>query len=214
LRNALLARVLIVGVCALLAGGAWLLSGRRGEQTPTLWTTSGERPAAAAPAGALPIIGAGPIRSSATARPGPPVRIRIPAIGVDSRLQRLGLEPDGTLQAPTDWGTAGWYAGGPRPGEAGPAVIAGHVDSTSGPAVFYALRALRIGDAVLVTDRRGTVLRFVVDSIATFPKSRFPTALVYGPQPLPVLRLITCTGAFDAAKHSYVDNLVVSAHLA
>jgi sortase (surface protein transpeptidase) len=92
-------------------------------------------------------------------------------------------------------------------------MIAGHVDSTLGPAVFYRLRDLRPGDRVFVTDRRGTVRRFVVDDLASFRKSRFPTALVYGPQPLPVLRLITCTGAFDAARGSYVENLVVSAHL-
>jgi sortase (surface protein transpeptidase) len=93
-------------------------------------------------------------------------------------------------------------------------VIAGHVDSTAGPAVFFSLRDLRRGDAVLVVDRRGTVHHFVVDGVRSYPKDRFPTASVYGPQPLPVLRLITCTGAFDEAARSYVDNLVVSAHLA
>src|SRR5438046_2619246 len=86
----------------------------------------------------------GPTASAAT-RLGVPVRLRIPAIGVDTGLQRLGLESDGSLQPPSRWGVAGWYAGGPRPGETGPAVIVGHVDSTSGPAVFFRLRELHAG---------------------------------------------------------------------
>jgi sortase (surface protein transpeptidase) len=143
-----------------------------------------------------------------------PVRLRVPALHIDAPLQHLGLEPDGTLEPPSAWNVPGWYARGPRPGDPGPAVIAGHVDSTAGPAVFFSLRDLRRGDAVLVVDRRGTVHHFVVDGVRSYPKDRFPTASVYGPQPLPVLRLITCTGAFDEAARSYVDNLVVSAHLA
>jgi sortase (surface protein transpeptidase) len=144
----------------------------------------------------------------------PPVGISIPAIGVDSPLQALGLQADNSLQSPTEWAEAGWYADGVRPGDPGPAVIAGHVDSRNGPAVFFRLRDLHPGDDVYITTQSGRQLHFVVDTSQRFPKDRFPTEAVYGPTPLPVVRLITCTGAFDAANHNYLDNLVVTAHLA
>ncbi|HEY7048661.1 MAG TPA: class F sortase [Jatrophihabitantaceae bacterium] len=142
-----------------------------------------------------------------------PMRLRVPAIDVDTALQSLRLMPDGSLQSPSAWQTAGWYAGGVRPGAVGPAVIAGHVDSTSGPAVFYRLRELRPGDRVVVQQRDGRSLTFVVDGLARYPKADFPAQLVYGPAPVPELRLITCSGDFDVQAHSYLDNLVVSAHL-
>lgn len=143
-----------------------------------------------------------------------PSELDIPAIGVRSALQPLGLTRDGSLQQPSRWDEAGWYAGGVIPGAPGPAVIAGHVDSISGPAVFYLLRELRPGAAVLVSQRDGHVLHFVVDSSVAYPKDAFPTAAVYGPAPVPVLRLVTCTGDFDWQEDSYLENLVVSAHLA
>jgi sortase (surface protein transpeptidase) len=144
----------------------------------------------------------------------PPVRIQIPAIGVSSALVRLGLNPDGTMQVPGDYGVAGWFTGGPAPGETGPAVIAGHVDSRSGPAVFYRLGDLRNGDAIKILRADGTTARFVVDNVARYPKQAFPTQAVFGPAPDPVLRLITCGGRFDRSRRSYVDNVIVTAHLA
>lgn len=165
---------------------------------------------------ALPNAPTGPAHPPPATPPraSPPVHLRIPAIGVDTELEALGLLPDGALEAPHEWGEAGWYADGVRPGDPGPAVIAGHVDSIHGPAVFYRLPALRQGAAVLVRRADGSTLRFVVDSARSYPKTAFPTAAVYGPTPLPELRLVTCTGEFDRAAHSYLDNLVVSAHLA
>jgi hypothetical protein len=151
------------------------------------------------------------------AAPGPalvPVRLVIPAIGVATRLVRLGLDPGGAMQVPEDFATAGWFAGGPAPGQVGPAVIAGHVDSRTGPAVFYRLRELRPGQAVLVERADGARLRFVVEQARSYPKAGFPTAAVFGPVPLAGLRLITCIGAFDRARGSYRDNLVVFARLA
>jgi Sortase domain len=142
-----------------------------------------------------------------------PVEVTIPAIGVDSSLEALGLDSDGTLAKPSQWQVAGWYAGGVRPGDAGPAVIAGHVDSVSGPAVFYRLRELRRGAVVFIREANGARLRFVVDSSVRYPKDRFPSEAVYGPASVPVLRLITCTGDFDWQAKSYVDNLVVTAYL-
>lgn len=138
----------------------------------------------------------------------------IPSIGVDSSLESLGLLPNGELQPPTEWQQAGWYRDGIVPGGTGPAVIIGHVDSVSGPAVFFRLRDLRMGDPVLVKQKNGKTLKFVVEAMQSYPKDHFPTAAVYGPTPVPVLRLITCTGEFDRAAHSYLDNLVVTARLA
>lgn len=143
----------------------------------------------------------------------PPAQLAVPAIGVHTALQPLGLLLGGSLQSPSHWNEAGWYAGGVIPGQLGPAVIAGHIDSVSGPAVFYRLRELRPGDTVLVTQSDGHLLHFVVDGTQIYPKDNFPTAAVYGPTPIPVLRLITCTGEFDWRTHNYLDNLVVSAHL-
>jgi Sortase domain len=169
--------------------------------------------------GRIPPIPGGPTGPAHTdhkpaAGMSPPARVAIPSIGVDSSLQPLSLQADKTLQSPTEWAEAGWYAGGVRPGDPGPAVIAGHVDSRNGPAVFFRLRDLHAGADVYITTQSGKTLHFVVDTSQRFPKDRFPTEAVYGPTPLPVLRLITCTGEFDAANHNYLDNLVVTAHLA
>jgi sortase (surface protein transpeptidase) len=143
----------------------------------------------------------------------PPVRLTIPKIGVDTTLEALRLKPDGTLAAPSRYERAGWYAGGVTPGSTGPAIIAGHVDSTTGPAVFFRLRELRIGDRITVHRRVGSSARFVVDEVRAYAKDAFPQSAVYGPTTDPVLRLVTCTGDFDTAARSYLDNLVVSAHL-
>lgn len=140
-----------------------------------------------------------------------PVRLVIPAIGVSTSLVNLGIASDGTLDVPRNFQQAGWLATGPAPGQPGPAIIAGHVDSTTGPAVFWRLRDLRIGDAIQVQLADGTVVRFTVNLLQQYAKSRFPTAAVYGPAPGPVLRLITCGGSFDRAVGHYRDNVVVYA---
>jgi hypothetical protein len=144
----------------------------------------------------------------------PPVRLAIPAVGVATRLERLGLEPDGGMQVPADFGRAGWFVEGPTPGQVGPAVIAGHVDSHTGPAVFYRLRELRSGDAVTVERADGARLRFLVEQVRSYSKASFPTAAVFGPAPSAALRLVTCGGEFDRQHGSYHDNLVVFARLA
>lgn len=138
-----------------------------------------------------------------------PVSLDIPAIRVHTTLQRLGLGTDGALQPPTNLTQAGWYTGSPVPGANGPAVIAGHVDSTTGPAVFFNLGSLRPGDTVTVGLDSGQSVTFRVTEIQHYPKNEFPTAAVYGPRPDPELRLITCGGGF-AAGH-YLDNIVVYA---
>jgi Sortase domain len=150
-------------------------------------------------------------RRKAPARPARPVQVSIPSIGVRAPLVPLGLNPDRTLEVPKNFDDAGWWTGGPRPGERGPAVIAGHVDSYTGPAVFYRLRELRPGDAVVVLRRDGTRARFTVQRSEQYPKDRFPTARVYGQTPGPALRLITCGGEFDDSTGHYLDNTVVYA---
>jgi LPXTG-site transpeptidase (sortase) family protein len=140
-----------------------------------------------------------------------PVRVQIPEIGVDAPLIKLGLDAHGALEVPKRFEEAGWWTGGSRPGERGPAVIAGHVDSKTGPAVFYRLGALRKGDAVWVRRRDGTRVRFTVQGSARFAKDDFPTDRVYGMTRRPSLRLITCGGTFDSLTGHYVDNTVVFA---
>src|SRR3954452_11315088 len=141
----------------------------------------------------------------------PPRRIRIPAIGVDAPVIALGLNIDGTLQTPRQWGYTGWYKPGPEPGERGAALITGHVDSTTGPAVFYRLRSLRSGDRIAIRRADGSVVRFRVQGLERWPKSEFPTHRVYGPTRGAVLRLVTCSGDFDTSTGHYVDNTIVYA---
>ncbi|WFE52614.1 class F sortase [Micromonospora sp. WMMD1155] len=141
---------------------------------------------------------------------GPPTRVRVPRIGVDSTLTVLGLDQSGVLVPPADFDTAGWYGGGPAPGDTGPAVLAGHLDSRRGPAVFARLGELRPGDRVEVW-RGGQRLAFRVTGSLRTRKDRFPTSVVYGPTPNPELRLVTCGGAFDRRSGHYRDNVVVFA---
>jgi sortase (surface protein transpeptidase) len=143
-----------------------------------------------------------------------PVRLEIPSIGVGAAMIPLGLNRDRTLEVPEDFAQAGWWTGGARPGQAGPAIIAGHVDSYTGPAVFYRLRELRPGDSIIVDRRDGTRVRFSVLGSEQYSKNRFPTARVYGSTPGPTLRLITCSGTFDHASGHYLDNTVVYADAA
>lgn len=150
-------------------------------------------------------------RVAATAPPGDPLWVRIPAIGIVADLVPLGISGDGTLEIP-GYEEAGWYAGGSRPGDPGPAVIAAHLDSTAGPAVFYRLEDVKPGDVVHVGYRDGTVT-FTVRDIGTFSKSAFPTGRVYGWTHGPELRLVTCDGTFDRHAGAYSSNLVVWANV-
>jgi len=139
------------------------------------------------------------------------VSIAIPSLELSGPLDELGVADDGELLAPDDPGRAGWYAGGVVPGDVGPAIVGGHVDSRRGPGVFFALRSLRSGDVVEITRSDGRTARFSVTSVQQVAKEQFPTAAVYGPTPRSELRLITCGGRFDRAARSYTDNVVVEA---
>ena len=151
-----------------------------------------------------------PFRTVPSDLSGPPTRLRVAAIGVDTSLETLKLAADGELQPPRTNEQAGWYADGTAPGDVGPAVLAGHVDSRQGPAVFYRLREITAGDKIEVT-RGDRTVTFTVTATAWYPKKAFPTEEVYGPTPDRQLRLITCGGVFDRTLRSYTDNLVVYA---
>jgi sortase (surface protein transpeptidase) len=140
-----------------------------------------------------------------------PQQVRIPAIGVDSSLAPLRVDGAGVLVPPSDFAQAGWFSAGTVPGDVGPAVIAGHVDDRTGPAVFYRLEDLAAGDTVQVLRSDGRTVDFGVTRVATYPKDDFPTAEVYGPTTGAELRLITCGGTFDTSRRSYRDNVVVYA---
>lgn len=143
----------------------------------------------------------------------PPVALDIPSIGVHStNIVNLGLQDDGSLEVPRDASAPGWFTRGPSPGQLGPAVIAGHVDSDTGPAVFYRLGQLRPGSRIDVTRTDGTVATFSVDRVQTYEKDDFPTRAVYGATTRAELRLITCSGDYDDDT-GYDSNTVVFAHL-
>ena len=141
----------------------------------------------------------------------PPRSIRIPAIGVRAPVIALGLNPDGTMQTPGDFSVTGWYEPWREPGERGSAVITGHVDSVNGPAVFYRLHDLRRGNIISVGRADGSVVRFRVEGLERWPKAEFPTHRVFGPTRTSTLRLVTCSGNFDASTGHYVDNTIVYA---
>ena len=150
-----------------------------------------------------------PFGRASLAASGLPTRVRVKAIGLDSPLETLHVAK-GALQPPKRFDRAGWYAEGTVPGDVGPAVIAGHVDTKAGPAIFYRLRELAPGDKIDVL-RGGKTVTFTVIRTAWYPKKAFPTEEVYGPTPDRQLRLITCGGVFDHRLRSYHDNLVVYA---
>jgi sortase (surface protein transpeptidase) len=144
-----------------------------------------------------------------------PVRIDIPAIGVHAPVGRVGLTPRGTMEVPPleRPGETGWYVYGPTPGELGPAVIVGHVDSTRGPAVFFRLRELRHGDLIHVVRADGTTATFRTTTVEQVHKNGFPSERVYGNLDYAALRLVTCGGTFIRRQGSYVDNVVAFAVL-
>lgn len=142
-----------------------------------------------------------------------PETVRIPSIGVTTSLERLEVDTKGVLTPPTKPDVAGWYSAGVAPGDAGPAVISGHVDSKTGPGVFFRLPDLKPGDEVLVDRKDGSSLTFVVGKTYAVDKVAFPTDMVYSPTPASELRLVTCGGEFDRVAGSYRKNVIVEAVL-
>ncbi|MFD7625223.1 class F sortase [Streptomyces sp. NPDC059851] len=195
------------GLVALTACiGIWLVGTGSGEPV---------RPPLPSPAEALSGSGQARYPGSIDPLPGsPPTRIRIPSIRVDAPLTGLGLARDGSLDVPPPArrDLAGWYREGTTPGAVGTAVVVGHVDHASGPAVFYRLGALRRGDAVEVRRADGRTAVFTVHAVEVYDAEHFPDARVYGPSQRAELRVITCGGDFSP-RTGYQGNVVVFAHL-
>jgi len=140
---------------------------------------------------------------------GDPIRVIVASAGIDGPVSASGVLDDNTVAVPPDPSIAGWFTGGPRPGELGPAVIVGHVDSKkTGPGVFYRLREVQVGDIATVVTTTG-IQQFVAVATELVPKNAFPTDRVYGQVPVAALRLITCGGSFDRSIGHYRDNVVV-----
>ncbi|MFE0154384.1 class F sortase [Nonomuraea sp. NPDC059007] len=204
-------RLILAGAGAVsLAGIALIALGLNGLFTPP------PPPAAATPAPPrdLEIPKGG--RIAAPMEPARPTAVYIPSIGVSAPLMELGLDTKGAIENPplNPPNLAGWYRYGPVPGQRGAAVITGHLDTRTGPAVFAYLRNVKKGDQVQVLRADRSVAVFLVDKVEHTPKTRFPTRKVYGKLAYPGLRLVTCGGAFDARAGSYEENTIVYAHLA
>jgi LPXTG-site transpeptidase (sortase) family protein len=138
------------------------------------------------------------------------LHLQIPAINLDAGLVSVGLNHDGTMEVPEpDY--PGWYTGSPTPGEIGPSVITGHVDSIHGAAIFYSLKQLQPGDTIRISRQDNSTVTFKVERLETYSQDAFPTKAVYGNIDYPGLRLITCDGDFNPFTRHYSHNLVVYA---
>lgn len=179
-------------------GGPEVAGGRHSGEDPAGWAQAeGDRTASVDD-------------GSAVAKP---AKLTVPAIDVHEPLIDLGLNDDGSMEVPDgdDFDLPGWYEPGPKPGEDGNAVIAGHVDNHTGPSVFIALHHLEPGDEVAVEDVAGSVVTFVVDRVEMNDKGELPTDDIFGRADEPRLRLITCGGDFNEDEGSYTHNVVVYA---
>ena len=201
--------MIVVGVQAQVQAPQPRSAGRIDTPTPTVSPSSG--PARRSGDSTGVVTAPTPLPASR------PVTVTIPAIGVRSLVVPLGLAPDGSLAVPQpgpDQDRAAWFKNSPTPGQPGPAIIEGHVDTDRGPSVFFRLGAIRPGDTVHVRRKDGVVVVFTVDAVRDYKKSAFPTGVVYGAKDIsePQLRLITCSD-FDKAIRHHIGNEVVFAHL-
>lgn len=142
-----------------------------------------------------------------------PVGIKIAAIGVDAKITELGLNPNHTLEVPKSYSQVGWYRDFPTPGEIGPAILVGHLDSATSPAVFWKLKDLKPNDRIEITREDGTTAIFQVDAMKSVEQNNFPTEMVYGKTDNSQIRLITCQGKYSVLEGHYDHNLVVFASL-
>ncbi len=197
---------------ALAAGVALALSACAGPAEPAAAPPSTTSTAPAPVPAPTPTRAAPAVTSALDPATVPePTAVAVPALGIEQDLIGLGIAGDGTAEVPVDFDDVGWFTPGGRPGARGPTVLMGHVDSTAGPAVFSELGDLAPGDTVALTVADGSVATYTVTGTEQVAKDSFPTAAVFGATADDVLRLITCTGAFDAGARSYTDNLVVTA---
>jgi hypothetical protein len=202
---ALAAGLLVVGGAGLAFG---LQSQPRSLAGPTTRHVSPPQGTAGSTKSAPVNVVVAPLKERST-----PLTLNIPAIGLSKSLALLGVNANGTVKVPTDIQQPGWYQYGTSPGNAGSAVILGHVDSYRGPAVFFKLRTLVAGDLIAVTMADGSKAEFKVTSIAMYLKTQFPAQLVYATPGGSSLQLVTCGGVFDSHTGHYLSNLVVSSSL-
>ena len=203
--------ILAVGLALLVAGGLVVMRGMTGTgQLPP--ATAQQIPGTVSTTVPFPVNGEAVAPPLA---PSIPVRIDIPAIGVNAPIMRLGRNGDGTVQVPPldNHNLAGWYSGSVTPGQRGSSVILGHVDDYAGPSVFFSIKSLVRGDKIGVMRANGSTAAFSVDGVQKVVKALFPAGTVYGNASYPSLRLVTCGGPFDAGRGAYLDNIVVYAHL-
>ncbi|MGW8557578.1 class F sortase [Streptomyces tubercidicus] len=179
-------------------------------------TSADPKPPSHSAAAASPRSSASPAVPDLALPRSAPKRLSIPQIAVNAPFTPLTIGPTGQLNAPPagDKNLVGWYKDGAAPGERGSAIIAGHVDTKTGPAVFLQLESLKTGSTINITREDGIIATFKVDSVETFNKARFPNERVYADASTAQLRVITCGGAYDRKVKDYVDNVVVFAHLA
>jgi LPXTG-site transpeptidase (sortase) family protein len=168
-------------------------------------TTSVSQSATAVPPTATPV----PAKPSATPVPVIPVKLQIPAIDVTAPVELVGLTADGAMDVPKQWNDVGWYEYGPAPGQVGNAAIAGHLDSTTAPAVFWRLGSLKPGDKIMVTLSNSQTVTFVVKQKVSYAYNDAPIAQVFGPASTANLNLITCGGTWDAYTKNYSNRIVV-----
>ncbi|MEU7032854.1 MULTISPECIES: class F sortase [unclassified Streptomyces] len=193
------------GIAVAVCVGIWLV--QNGSENVTPPVPSAAQAFAAGP-NAHTTAAADPLPPSA------PVRLRIPEIDVDTPMMGLGLAADGALDVPPaeNGNLAGWYEGGTAPGAKGTAIVAGHVDNARGPAVFYALGALKKGNRIEVDRQDGRTAVFTIDAVEVYENEEFPDAKVYGEADRAELRVITCGGGFTK-KNGYQGNVVAFGHL-
>jgi sortase (surface protein transpeptidase) len=134
----------------------------------------------------------------------------IPSVGIDAAVEQVGLADDGSMATPQDPWHTGWYAPGTRPGQPGNAAIDGHVDYHGiGEVVFWNLRQVQPGAAVLVVTSDNQTLRFIVQGVARYSPDNAPLASIFGPANTPNLNLITCDGTFNPETRHYDLRFVV-----
>lgn len=143
--------------------------------------------------------------------PSEPTELEIPDVGIRTSLTTVGRNADNTIQVPDSYETAGWYRYSPTPGEIGPTIIVGHVDSYRGPAVFWRLSQLQPTQLVKIKRADGQTITYQVTDVKQFDQNNFPTNEVYGNISYAGLRLITCGGVYNRATNHYSHNTVVYA---
>ena len=189
---------------ALLFVGLFVIAMGIGAATslslPSLFDTVDDRP----PPRAFPVLD-----------PSRPQRLTIPAINVQAPILDVGLAGDGSVDVPPlgRHNEAGWFDGGPTPGQFGPALIVGHADTRTGPSVFHRLPKLKPGQRIEVLREDRSVAVFEVNSVEHYNKGRLPVQRVYGDYSRPSLRLVTCGGRWLGDRAGYSDNVVVFASL-